>query len=83
MNVAPLHPAQRIAMIDKLGEGLSERAKDVMGFTLSDGHLRTCYEDLYGEIPKPISHRVTEAEEVRNNSLCGLGASVANQEEAA
>ena len=48
MNVAPLHPAQRIAMIDKLGEGLSERAKDVMGFTLSDGHLRTCYEGLYG-----------------------------------
>lgn len=51
MNVAPLTPWQRSRMIDRLAEGLGPRAAQTMHDTLSDGHLRTIYTDLYQEEP--------------------------------
>ena len=53
MNIAPLTYNQRCVMIERLAEGLTERSKDVMHFTLSDGHLRTIWADLYKGEPLP------------------------------
>lgn len=53
MNINPLTSDQRNYAIARLAEGLTKRAENTMHTTLSDGHVRSCYEGVFGEeIPK-------------------------------
>lgn len=51
MNIAPIHPQARAHMLDRLAEGLGPRARLTLD-GLSDGHLRTIWQDYTGE-PEP------------------------------
>lgn len=59
MNINPLTNDQRDYAINRLAEGLGPRAKDDMHWFLSDGHVRSCYEGVFGEeIPKAETFNV-------------------------
>lgn len=62
MNINPLTQGQRDVMIARLAEGLGPRAARTMHDSLSDGFLRTVWEDLYHQpVPECPSTKLSEA----------------------